>query len=185
MSEDMNPVPPPPPQPPLFRAIRRGPNAVARALSEGADPNARWAVCNLNINLTPLHFAMSGANPKIVRRLVAGGADVMARDAMGLSPLHYAATQGKHSSETMQALLAELLEGGIDINARDAEGWTPLHRAALWGSAGAVDALVEGGANVKVLNWSGETALDIAQQKNNAEVVGLLLIAAEEGNRAR
>ena len=53
------------------------------------------------------------------------GADVMARDEKGYTPLHWATTPAN-----IQALLA----AGADVMARNKYGYTPLHRAAGWGA---------------------------------------------------
>ena len=53
-----------------------------------------------------------------------GGADVMARDKFGQTPLHWAAEYGTPAN--IQALLA----AGPDVMARTELGHTPLHYAA-------------------------------------------------------
>ena len=60
-----------------------------------------------------------------VSRCLRAGANVNARDAGGLTPLHFAAAKNK------TAVVDVLLKGGANVNARDKTGWTPLHRAAM------------------------------------------------------
>jgi ankyrin repeat protein len=56
---------------PLSRAARRGDeNMVAVLLRAGADPN--WCCCSC---VTPLHEAILGKNPKVVRRILDAGGD--------------------------------------------------------------------------------------------------------------
>ena len=56
------------------------------------------------------------------------GADVMARDKFGQTPLHWAAEFG--TPENIQAFL----ETGADVMARDVGGYTPLHWAVSSGT---------------------------------------------------
>ena len=67
----------------------------------------------------PLHDASREGNVELVEILIAGGADVNARDGWGM-PLHYASWNDH--AEVVNLLLA----GGADVNAKDSEGRTPL-----------------------------------------------------------
>ena len=69
------------------------------------------------------------------------GADVMARNEDGGTPLHYAAMNGNPE------VVERLLELGADINAKDNDGYTPLHWASRRGHAEAVKLLLEHGAD--------------------------------------
>lgn len=69
---------------------------------------------------TPLHAALAGrVNPDLVRLLVDRGADVHARGAHGLTPLHLAASRGA------EALVMLLLVHGADANAATDDGRSP------------------------------------------------------------
>ena len=57
-----------------------------------------------------------------VKQYLAAGADVNAKDGMGTTPLHLAATK-----EIAELLITE----GADVNAKDEGGYTPLDRAGL------------------------------------------------------
>ena len=76
--------------------------------------------------------------------LLAGGAEINARDRDGGTPLHKAA--GFNGNP---AVLEALLAAGADINARDEKGLTPLHEAA-WGveNPAVMEALVAAGADL-------------------------------------
>jgi ankyrin repeat protein len=81
-----------------------------------------------------------------IARLVAGGADVNARDEHGSTPLKYA------SAERVPAAIRKLIELGADVNLGDDSGFTPLHCAAGHGfyaeAVEVVEALLAGGADV-------------------------------------
>ena len=57
---------------------------------------------------------------KNVKKLIAKGADIHAREQNGGMPLNWAATQGR--AETVNALIAE----GANIHARDVLGMLPV-----------------------------------------------------------
>ena len=84
-----------------------------------------------------------------------GGADVMARNEWGRTPLHRAG-----SPEVIQPLLA----AGADVMARDAVDNTPLHKAAHYGYAEKIQALLAAGADAKAKDKDGETPWALSQE---------------------
>ena len=60
-------------------AKRGDARAVKWLLDHGADPNARWA--HWDSEVTPLHLAVLGDHPEIVRLLLRAGADPRIRDS--------------------------------------------------------------------------------------------------------
>ena len=68
----------------------------------------------------PIHDAAVFGNIEAVKKHLAAGADVNAKDENGETPLHLAATK-----ETAELLIAE----GADVNAKDKDGVTPLDYA--------------------------------------------------------
>ena len=65
----------------LHTLAKRGDlRAVKWLLDRGADPNVRWS--HWNAAVTPLHLAVLGHHPEIVRLLLAAGADPTLRDSM-------------------------------------------------------------------------------------------------------
>ena len=127
-------------------------NELSRVLSKETGLNT----LNENDREIFAAFLKSGADDltDTVRALLAGGANVDARDDDGTTPLHLAATSGD------AAAIRALLTGGANVNARDKDGFTSLHGVAVWGdSAAAVRALLAGGANVNARSKDGFTPL--------------------------
>ena len=69
---------------------------------------------------TPLHLAAYWDHTKIVKLLIAEGADVNAKDEDGMTPLHEAALWGHN--EVAELLIAN----GAEVNAKDDDDQTPL-----------------------------------------------------------
>ncbi len=115
------------------------------------------------------------AEPETVAACLDAGEDPHARvDELGRTPLHNVARAWKES------FIRELLAVGVDVNARDWLGRTPLHDAADWvrpeepdatdvvflipftvHGGPAVEALLEGGADVHVRDVRGNTPLHL------------------------
>ena len=91
-----------------------------------------------------------------VEEFLASGANPNAADNDGSTPLHSAANYG----QTEMAKL--LLEGGANVNAADTWGITPLHEA------------VESGADPKIADKQGKTALSLAEKNGKAKIVEYL-----------
>ena len=64
-----------------------------------------------------------GHNKEVAALLITAGADVNARDAGGMTPLHYTALGGH--KEIAELLIAK----GANMNTKNAEGKTPLDSA--------------------------------------------------------
>jgi len=181
----------------LLAAARAGDQAgVARALSEGATPNARNRVgesallialkyerpdlaaqmvaAGTDVNLaaangvTPLMAAAHGGYTDIVRKLLAQGADVNAVDQLRKTAMVYAAGEGRTE------VVVLLLHAGIDANALYAHDLTALMWAAGYGQSATVRALLEAGAQTELKDDRGKSALDIAREGNFAATAKLL-----------
>ena len=77
-------------------------------------------------------------------------------------------------------LLRDMILAGADINATDCLGNTPLIWAVNCENFGAVDILLDFGADPKIKNAIGKTALDIAVNKNNQKICGLIKSAKKD-----
>lgn len=133
--------------------------------------------------------------------------DVNSNDALGRTPLHYAASEG--TPESVRVLISV----GADLNARDVDGWTPLMFAVeyerienlkeLLGAGanpnirledgyhplfsavivgGAVEALLSAGANPNAQDADGMTPLHYALLGDLPESVQFLIAAGADLN---
>jgi len=92
------------------------------------------------------------------RRLIERGAQV---NKPGWAPLHYAASTELPQSVPMARLL---LEHHAYIDAASPNGTTPLMMAAFYGTSAMVELLLQEGADPRLRNHQGLTALDFARR---------------------
>jgi hypothetical protein len=141
---------------------------------------------------TALHIAAAAYAPDIADDLVSAGANVRARNRRGAQPLHYAADGNPGSRmwnpDAQFAIVQFLIKAGADPNSEDKSGVAPLHRAVRTRCAAAVRALLVNGANARMRNKGGSTALHLAVQNTGrggsgspeardqqTQIIGLLL----------
>ena len=115
---------------------------------------------------TALHLAAAAYRVEMIGLLLAGGADVQAKNRRGAEPLHYAAdgnpAGARWDPERQAATITRLIAAGADPNAVDMGGVTPLHRAVRNRCAAAVRALLDGGADPSRKNGRGSTTMRLA-----------------------
>ncbi len=75
---------------------------------------------------------------------------------------------------TLEKMIISLLDHGANINAQDINGFTTLMYACFFGFETIVTLLLSRGADVRITNNAGETALSIAQEKGHTEIIALL-----------
>ncbi len=148
--------------PGLYMALQDGSMKVAKVLLQsrrlkGEQRNAS--------DESPLMMAALKGQLDVAKALIAKDADV---NKPGWTPLHYAATGGS------LPMLQLLLDDDAFIDAQAPNGNTPLMMAAYYSTPEAVKLLIEAGADVKMRNQSGKTALDFAQMANHRNSVDLI-----------
>jgi ankyrin repeat protein len=115
-----------------------------------------------------IHEAAEDGNIEVVKRYLAAGTDVNAKNIRG-TPLHDAAASGH--KEIVELLINE----GADVNAKRGDGSTPLHRAAYKGHKELAELLIAGGAYVNAkTDVGGRTPLDMAILFKHIETADLL-----------
>lgn len=174
----------------LFLVATTGSASLARELIDrGADVNRPAAR-----GLTPLVAAVLSENPRLVRLLLAAGADPRHVDDGGTSVLKWARqVAGKEVVELIRhpdraadstgplaladlhlgaatgdvELIRDCLAAGVPADAPDGDGWTPLMVAARQGRRAAVQALLEAGASPYLRSPGGLTPVLFAAAHPN------------------
>ncbi|MFC5499898.1 ankyrin repeat domain-containing protein [Caenimonas terrae] len=179
----------------FFRAVKRDdPGTVQSLLSRGFDANTldprglhalfiavqepspkvadvmmRWPKTNVEFrnskDESPLMIAALKGELELARKLVERGADV---NKTGWTPLHYAATNAHLDVMTM------LLDNYAYIDAESPNKTTPLMMAAQYGNADAVKLLLEAGADPRLKNQLGLTAIDFATRAGRSDSAELI-----------
>lgn len=142
------------------------------------DQDAVEAMLSKNPNLvrasdangfTALHGVAGQDEPELAELLIDRGADVAAKNDMGMTALHIA---------QYGSIVEVLVRCGADVNARAQKGWTPLHVQAQEGEdTGALEvmeALLKAGADPNVSDDQGKRAMTFACQREEQEKVELL-----------
>jgi ankyrin repeat protein len=143
--------------PGLLIAIREPSPKVIGVLLKA--PGIRAEVRNAKDESALMLAALAGMRD-VCARLIALDADV---NKTGWTPLHYAATGGH------DAVIRLLLEHYAYIDAESPNQTTPLMMAAMYGTPSSVTLLLDAGADAKLRNAAGLSALDFAQRGQRPE----------------
>ena len=122
-------------------------------------------------------IAMKKGYTVIAKILLNAGADVNARDKMGITLLMLAC--GK-STQSYKEIAEALIHKGALINERDRLGYTPLLLSLSGGSAEIAELLIQKGANVHAQTKYGKTALSLAEMAEYPRVIELLHIKLKQ-----
>lgn len=163
----------------------------------GADVNVAAPVQRKPL-YTPLHFAARHDSARLVRALIAKGADPDAGDPITVRPVILAMQENRR--KTVQVLveagaqisapvaaylhdrvrLKAAIERGDDVNARVSQDRTGLHLAAEFGDAEMASLLVSHGADFHARDADGYTPLHSAALSGNEEVARVLVAAGAD-----
>ncbi|MEG3071889.1 MAG: ankyrin repeat domain-containing protein [Candidatus Syntrophopropionicum ammoniitolerans] len=119
--------------------------------------------------MTPLIHAAFFGHKYVVKALLDLGADVNLPGKGGVTVL-MATLQNVANGDIARMLI----DSGVDVNAGDEQGLTPLMAAIYTDSKEMTLYLLEKGAAVDVKNVKGWTALDLAKQKGNRQLIKIL-----------
>lgn len=120
---------------------------VKLLLAHGADPSPG------------LSQAVTYGYPDVTRALIAAGASATVSESSGINLLHWAALTNRPE------VIPVLVEAGASVNATDEFHYTPLMYAATidFGDTQVLKALLKAGADPKIRNDQGRTALEQAR----------------------
>ena len=122
---------------------------------------------------TPLHLACQFGREVCADELLKAGSQILARDSIGRTCLHYAACSD--STNLVTLILGK--EPDL-ITARDTYGRTPLHYSVWNGTAEQVNIvkkLLECKAEVDALDEEGMTSLHFAAEAGKGKIIPILL----------
>jgi ankyrin repeat protein len=123
-----------------------------------------------------LFDALRAQDPETALYALSAGADVMAREPDGTTPLHYAAHYGD------VRLVTAFLKAKADPDAANEFGAKPLAEAAVSGNAEVIRLLLKAGADVESPNPEGQTALMVVARAGRIDAARLLLKAGADVN---
>ncbi|EKV57225.1 ankyrin repeat-containing protein [Brachyspira hampsonii 30446] len=117
---------------------------------------------------TPLIVASYVGNADIVYTLIEAGCDIRARDDIdGAMPIHVASANGNDDTVILLLEKDKTLVNEADKNGND----TPLHWASMKNKPSTVNILLKYGADSKIQNTDGNTALHYAAMYASSDVI--------------
>lgn len=167
---------------PLMLAAMNGEVEIADILIEfGArvnepDPDNGSALC-----VAAYTFIVPQDDPdRLVRLLLENGAHTEIGNGSGMTPLMYAAREGKETTVRI------LLDAGANAAHTDVRGWSPLMFAVRSGNPEIVRMILDGGADPNVpTDYPTRRPMHFAAATGNEEVVRILLDVGSEINGLR
>lgn len=116
---------------------------------------------------TPLIQAVDTNLVKVADYLISKGADINAKESLGLTPLMITARNGDTSASMAKMLLAK----GADTNKQNNTGWTALMICCQYNSFTIADYILDKGSDLSLKTAQGSTVLKIAQQFKHDKLV--------------
>jgi ankyrin repeat protein len=138
--------------------------ALERASLSGDAENVKLLIKNGAEPSAGLSQAVTFGYSDLVRTLIAAGANAKMTENTGINLLHWATIANRPE------VIPVLAEAGVPINAMDEFHYTPLMYAATidFGDARVLKALLKAGADPKIRNDEGRTALEQARYYRHA-----------------
>jgi hypothetical protein len=120
---------------------------------------------------TLLHLAVRFKNETLLKAIIKKGIKNLAsvENYLGQTPLHLAAM---HNVELLEKIWS-FIDPKI-INSQDNEGLTCLHMAVAAGEKVTVEFLLDNGADLKIKNNKGQTAIDLAKNFTHTDIYRFL-----------
>ncbi|XP_030047750.1 ankyrin repeat and SOCS box protein 10 isoform X1 [Microcaecilia unicolor] len=110
---------------------------------------------------TPLHIAARQGLEEHVNLFLDYGASLEKQNDEGHTPLNAACNQSHHPEDIdhYYSVCKQLIENGANIHTLDRDQQRPLHLACKNANPKVVELLLAHGANVNIMNYSGNTAM--------------------------
>ena len=157
-----------------YLAVLNKKDEIVRLLQQGADINEKDS-----IGRTALWYACWNTSTEIVEILLQNKKiNVNLQDNEGWSPFLLACW-----NDSYECALLMLKDARVDINLATDKGWSPLMYACCYEYTKTIQLLLSFGRNIDILKKStkdyiviksGSTALHVAKQRNNTDIVQLL-----------
>jgi ankyrin repeat protein len=149
----------------ILKAMHGNLKAVKKLIDDGADVNAATTDYS---NRTSLMFASLKGHLEVARLLIKHGANVNAATTdTGDTSLMFASLKGHLE------VVRLLIDKGANVNAAH-HGMTSLMWTSYRGHLEVARLLIKNGANINARNHDGQTAIDIAEERGNENIVELL-----------
>lgn len=162
----------------LIKASKEGDlDVVEQSIKYGADVNTkdRWGH-------SMLHIAVQKINVELVQKLVKKGANVNMIDSITFTPLRYAMANSYDKEPKLLDITKILLEQKPDLTLNDYAGKTPLNAAIEFKATKTAVLLIEGGADIDLVDESGYAPLHCVGN-SGTQNIELLKILLEKGAR--
>ena len=184
----------------------KGKYLIKCLLENGANVNAIGRIGIYDFNFTPLHAAALGGNFEILKLLIKHKARIDARDEYEGNPLHNTASvkvakylieynvnidqQNIYGNTPLMTSLIRcipelslfLIDKGANVEGKsqNTENSSPLHLAVANGNIEIVKNLIKHKAKLDPKNTKGQTAFDIALEKNHQEIISFVIEAESD-----
>jgi ankyrin repeat protein len=162
---------------PIHLALKKNKDIFDLLLEKNADVNIPGRMDSKMTDQTVLYLAIARSDEAIVKRLIDRGANPNIADGAGSLPLVEAVVD----SDANANIVKMLLENGAEVNKTETENGAPALIFAAQNKEISsnlrktiVEMLIEKGADKKIKEKGGKTALDWAKEKNNSEIIDLL-----------